>query len=226
MEKQNNLTAERSLEIITEQIAQSRKNVSKSVGQSLYIAGICMMGTCIAITLVNHIFQTPLGHLLWFALPAFIWLAMRKKNNEQEHVPATFVGTMVAKTWSTFCIFVLGFFFIALVWGFFANRWFPPSESVHMQIRVTPVIVLLMGMAVTITGHILRQRWLVIFGIIAGLGCFMWEHLGIGKLLLIVLRGQSPDNLAISFSTLPCLTFVIFAFIGLTLPGLMLKRQK
>lgn len=226
MEENSNLTAERSLEIIREQIAQSRKNVSKSVGQSLYIAGICMMGTCIAIALVNYIFQTPMGHLLWFALPIFIWIASHKRKDEQAHAPATIVGTMVAKTWSTFCIFVLGFFFIALIWGFFASRLYSPSEYSYMQIKVTPVIVLLMGMAVTITGHILRQRWLVIFGIIAGLGCFMWEHLGIGKQLLIVLSGLSPDNLAISFTTLPCLTFVIFAFIGLTLPGLMLKRQK
>ena len=35
MEEMKNMTAERSLEIITEQIAQSRKAVSKSTGQSL-----------------------------------------------------------------------------------------------------------------------------------------------------------------------------------------------
>ena len=39
-----NMTAERSLEIITEQIAQSRKAVSKDVGQSLYVSGLCTMG--------------------------------------------------------------------------------------------------------------------------------------------------------------------------------------
>ena len=38
-----NLTAERSLEIITKQIAQSRKAVSKEVGQSLFIAGLCII---------------------------------------------------------------------------------------------------------------------------------------------------------------------------------------
>ena len=44
MEENMNLTAERSLEIITKQIAQSRKDVSKDVGLSLYIAGLCTMG--------------------------------------------------------------------------------------------------------------------------------------------------------------------------------------
>ena len=42
-----NLTAERSLEIITEQIKRSRKAVSQEVGQSLYIAGLCIMGMAI-----------------------------------------------------------------------------------------------------------------------------------------------------------------------------------
>ena len=44
MEETKNMTAERSLQIITEQIAQSRKAVSKDVGRSLYVLGLCGMG--------------------------------------------------------------------------------------------------------------------------------------------------------------------------------------
>ena len=41
MEETMNLTAERSLEIITEQIERSRKSVSEDVGMTLLISGLC-----------------------------------------------------------------------------------------------------------------------------------------------------------------------------------------
>ena len=79
------------------------------------------------------------------------------------------------------------------------------------------------GMTVTITGHILHSRWLVAFGVIAGIGTFLWEWLGIGKTLFMFLAGASPANLCIRTPILPCLTFLLFAFFGLALPGYMLK---
>ena len=40
MEENNNLTAERSLEIITEQIERSRRIVAKDTGELLFISGL------------------------------------------------------------------------------------------------------------------------------------------------------------------------------------------
>lgn len=73
MEANNNMTAERSLEIITAQIAQSRKDVSKDVGLSLYIAGLCTMGTAIIIGTCTLLTNNGLFYLLYFALPFVIW---------------------------------------------------------------------------------------------------------------------------------------------------------
>ena len=55
MEENSNLTAERSLEIITQQIEQSRRDVSKTTAQSLYIAGICIMCTAVLVAIINII---------------------------------------------------------------------------------------------------------------------------------------------------------------------------
>ena len=44
MEEKNTMTAERSLEIITEQIERSRQVVAKDTGRSLYVSGLCTMG--------------------------------------------------------------------------------------------------------------------------------------------------------------------------------------
>ena len=220
----NELTAERSLAIITEQIEQSRKTVSKSTGQALYVAGLSMMAMSIIIAITNYLTKSSLGHLLWFVLPLVIIWA-QKKNKEREHAPVSLIGSLVGKTWWTFATFTLLFFFISLIWNYVAARLAEPGALIHLQIRVTPVIVLLMGMTVTITGHILRSRWLVAFGVIAGIGTFLWEWLGIGKALFMFLAGASPANLCISTPILPCLTFLLFAFFGLALPGYLLKRQ-
>ena len=232
MEENMNMTAERSLEIITQQIAQSRRAVSKVTGQSLFISGICTMCMAVVIAIINFILINHaivgLGHLLWLVLPIIIWIFSRKYNKERAHAPVDIVSSLVAKTWSTFAWFVIGYFIIALIWGYVAARMLPPESYVASRIEVTPVIVLLMGMAITITGHILKQRWLVIFGITAGLICFVWEHFGMGQTIVLFLSGEPHLSLsaAAGATMLPCLTIFIFALVGLMLPGLMLKRQK
>ena len=232
MEENSNMTAERSLEIITKQIEQSRRAVSKTTGQSLYISGICIMCTAVLVVLINIITMSQgmvgIGHLLWFALPVVIWLLSRKYIKDREHAPVSLVSSMVAKTWITFGFFGIGFFIIALIWGWIGARLLPISEYSTSQIRVAPVIVLLMGMAITMTGHILRQRWLVVFGIVAGLLCFAWEHFHVGEAIVMNLVSvESPFALtaAVISSSLPCLTIFIFALVGLLLPGMMLKKQ-
>lgn len=220
----NELTAERSLEIITEQIEQSRKTVSKSTGQALYVAGLSMMAMSIIIAITNYLTESSLGHLLWFVLPLVIWMA-QKNNKEREHAPVSLIGSLVGKTWWTFATFTLLFFFISLIWNYVAARLCEPGALIHLQIRVTPVIVLLMGMTVTITGHILRSRWLVVFGFIAGIGTCLWEWLGISEALFIRVAGQSLSELGLVRPILHCFTYLLFAFFGLALPGYLLKRQ-
>ena len=220
----NELTAERSLAIITEQIEQSRKAVSKSTGQALYVAGLSMMGMSIVIAITNYMTKTPLGHLLWFLLPLIIIWA-QKKNKEREHAPVSLIGTLVGKTWWTFATFTLVFFLITIIWNSVAARLYQPDAYMQLRIRVTPIIVLLMGMTVTITGHILRSRWLVVFGFIAGIGTCLWEWLGISSALFTHLVG-SPSQFALVTPILHCFTYLLFAFFGLALPGYLLKRQR
>lgn len=230
MEENSNLTAERSLEIITQQIAQSRRTVSKEMGDSLFIGGICTMSMAILVGIVNILVASNglmgIGHLLWFILPIIIWLFSRKHNKEHAKAPVSLVGTMVAKTWSTFAIFVLGFFASAIIFNFIAGHILPPSEYAVVNLKVAPIIVLLMGMAITITGHILKQRWLVVFGIIGGLGCFGWETLEISQRLLIVFGGVTPAGMALVSFVIPCFTIFLFALVGLTIPGLIVKKQR
>ena len=230
MEENMNMTAERSLEIITEQIAQSRKAVSKSTGQSLYVAGFCTMAMAMAVAIVNIIAMnngfTPIGHLLWFLLPVIIWLAMRSINKKQAHAPVNLVSSLVGKTWWTFAALVLGFFILASLWNVLIIRWLSsdPMVIVSQQVAITPVIILLMGMAISITGHILKSKWLVWFGIIGSLVVAVGDYSGIMGAILA--RISSIHTVGIWHNVSPCLSVFLFALIGLMLPGLMLKHQK
>ena len=119
MEENSNMTAERSLEIIKKQIEQNRRTVSKTLGQSLYISGLCIMATSVLVAIINFLSLSAglvgIGHLLWFLLPVAIWWLSRKYIKERTHTPTSLVGSLVAKTWQTFGIFAIGFFLIAIV---------------------------------------------------------------------------------------------------------------
>ena len=122
MEENSNMTAERSLEIITEQIAQSRKTVSKDVGQSLCVSGLCTMGMAVVVTVINIVAGnngfTPFGHWLWMLLPIIIWLFMRNMHKGDAHAPVNFVGALVGKTWWTFAVVGLSYFLLGNLFNF------------------------------------------------------------------------------------------------------------
>ncbi len=223
MEETNNMTAERSLKIITEQIEQSRKEVSKEMGQSLFVAGLCTMGMALLIALCHILTGNPIFYLLYYTMPIVILAISRYLKRGQAPVPSSFVGTMVNKAWHTFAIFGLSFFVFAELFNILMVH--TESVEVYSRLLIRPfrIILILMGMCITITGYILKSKWLVWCGIIGGIGGYFWETFG-GLALLS--RSCSVET-ALSLQKLDAgIIIAIFAFVGLTLPGLMLKKQK
>lgn len=225
MEKNANFTVERSLEIITEQIERSRNVVAKDTGQSLYLSGLATMVTAVIVALVNGLTASPVGRLLWLSLPVVIWLIMRIHYRKQVQVPVSLVGTLVGKTWWTFGGIVIGLYLFALIWNFLILRLTDnPATAAQSMVTITPVIILLMGMAVAITGHILKRRWLVLFGIIGGLLVAICEYSGVIR-SSIVYSGASAHTIIVWVLITPCLSVFLFSLIGLVIPGWMLKKQ-
>ena len=224
MEENANLTAERSLEIITEQIERSRNVVAKDTGQLLYLSGLATMGTAVIVALVNGLSAFPLGHLLWLVLPLIIWWIMRIHDRKQVQTPVSLVGTLVRKTWWTFGWIVIGFYLFALIWNYLILRLVDnPATAAPSMVSITPVIILLMGMAVAITGHILKRRWLVLFGILGGLLVAFCEYSGVIR--ATVVSGASVKAIIVFHLIEPCLYVFLFSLIGLVIPGWMLKKQ-
>ena len=223
MEENNNMTAERSLEIITEQIAQSRKTVSKEVGQSLYISGLCVIGIAILVTICVLLTGNTLFYLLYGLIPVFVIGIDNYNKKDKPKAPVSLVGSMVDKTWQTFGIFALSFCIFAVLFNLFMGRINTPEMYAHFAIHPFRIILLLMGMAVTVTGYILKSRWLIWCGIIGGIGGFIWESVGVADMFLSRLFDLASFY---RYSHIPpCILVVLFAFVGLLLPGWKLKKQ-
>ncbi len=225
MEENANLTAERSLEIITEQIERSRNVVAKDTGQLLYLSGLATMGTAVIVALVNGLSASPMGQFLWLILPFIIWGIKRIHDKKQVQAPVSLVGTLVVRTWWSFGCIVIGFYLFALIWNILVLRLYDNlTTATQAMVAITPVIILLMGMAVAVTGHILKRRWLVLFGILGGLLVAICEYSGFIRAIIVYSVASVKTIIVLNLIT-PCLSIFLFSLIGLVIPGWMLKKQ-
>ncbi|MBO7612780.1 MAG: hypothetical protein J6S81_03035, partial [Treponema sp.] len=145
MEENTELTAERSLEIITEQIEKSRQAVSKDTGQWLFVTGLITMLMAVIVASVNWLTWTPLAHLLWFAFPVVIWLVMKYINRNRVPAPVSLVGTLVRKTWYTILAFSLVYVVIATVWNIVLQHYESPEVFLHAGMHITPTVITLLA---------------------------------------------------------------------------------
>ena len=224
MEEKENMTAERSLEIITEQIERSRQVVAKDTGLSLYVSGLCTMGMAILIGTLIYFTSNMAWYLLYILLPIVIFAADRYAKRDKPKAPASLVGSIVDKTWQTFGIFVFSYFLLGILYNMLMQHFETPDTYVRLAIHPLRVILLLMGMAITINGYTLKSRWMVWCGIIGGIGGYFWESFYVsqtiaGRLFTI------NEYTGIANGLIPAIMIAILAFIGLTLPGMKLKNR-
>ena len=219
MEENMELTAERSLEIITEQLEKSRRAVSKDTGQWLFVTGLIAMIMSVIVASANLLSWTPLFHLLWFAFPLVLWLVMKYINRNRVPVPESLVGTLVRKTWYTILAFALVYSVIAVVWNRVLLVYESPEVYLHAGMHITPTVITLLAVAVSITGLILKKRSLVWFGLLS----FVILKCGLFSVLFV--RLLPPTEFAKLSLIQPCGLIFFFALVGLMLPGLMLKRE-
>lgn len=205
MEENNNLTAERSLEIIRESIERSQRTITRNSALPMIWWGVCVVifSFIIAFLWKNH------GGPVWNALWAVMWLVgyvgnwMIDKKNET--VPTTFVGKSISYVWTTFGIFCGG---IGFMFCFIGNGILPLElimPKVYAFGCITSVISLCFGMGTTITGLIIRNRIIQVCGLIAGLGGFF-----------CALHFPGHEQLYVMAAV---------AVIGLVVPGVLIQLQ-
>ena len=226
MEEKNNMTAERSLEIITEQIERSRQMVAKDTGLSLYVAGLCTMGMAILIGILIFFTTNTAWYLMYILLPITIFAADRYAKRGKPKVPASLVSSMVDKTWQAFGIFAFAYLVFGILYNMLMSHFEQPEVYMRMMIQPLRVVLLLMGITITINGYILKSRWMVWCGIVGGIGGFVWESFYVSETLTVWLVPYTHASyIGFAHGIIPAFIVTVLAFIGLTLPGLKLKNS-
>lgn len=202
MENNNELTAERSLEIIKRQIEQSRKDTLKNAGIPLIIWGAMVVVTALIVWYMWSTTGSGMWGFLWFAMGFIGWMLMiwQGKKEKKTHIPKTIITQMMSNIWFAFGIFasafpVLMFLVAPLLFGKFA-----------LGFGITSIIILLLGLCTTITGMLLKNGWITAGGIIGGLA---------GAASAILLQG--PNEMLVMAGV---------SLISLVIPGIMINRRK
>ncbi len=202
MENNTEMTAERSLEIIKKQIELSRISTEKNAGLPMIIWGLLV---CITSLLVGHLWNTTgnaAWNFLWFimALIGWGWTIWINKKEKQSHVPLTLLSNVMNNIWFSFGIFasvlpIIMFVIAPLCFGSFV-----------LDCSYTALVILLLGVATTITGLILKNGWITTGGIVGGVAGFILALLFPGPYEMLVMAGVGV--------------------ITLLVPGIIINRRK
>lgn len=172
MEEQNNLTAERSLEIIRESIESSQHAITKNSSWTLIWWGSCVVAFSLLIAYLWENHGGPAWNALWAVMWGTGYLGEWIISKHKKPVPTNFVSKTIGHVWATFGIFMCLF---GLILGLIGGGIIPVKLTVPetlYYINITSIISLCFGIASTITGFIIKNRIVQICGLIAGLGGF------------------------------------------------------
>ena len=152
------MTPEKSLKIISEAIARSRRDFEKNAGTPMILWGAVVMIFSMAVWILLKQTDNQSWNYLWFGIPVagcllqavFIKDFSLKSGN-------TFLGKTLAQVWIMFGIFATA---IAIV--------FTLADAAGL---ISLVIIVLIGFAASITGLILKNNLITVCGILTGIVC-------------------------------------------------------
>ncbi|KXB48439.1 hypothetical protein HMPREF1870_00489 [Bacteroidales bacterium KA00344] len=208
----NNMTAERSLEIISRTIEESRQRITRGSWKSMLIWGVAV---AIIALIVGHLWKNtsagPGANGLWGALGL---LALAEQRYEKRHpkIPQTFVSKTISQIWGSLGIMAgsIGLFMgmLALLQVSIPLPVMPAPNSPESfgHIPITALVILLMGIAGMITGRILKSTAITVCCYIAGI---------LGSFLALVYAG--PYEMVVLAGV---------AVVGLIVPALIIKTKE
>ena len=153
METENKLTPERSLALINETLESSRRAVLADSGKFFLLWGAVLFVFSLAVWLAWSRTGNPVWNLLWLGMPAVGYPAAAALARKSV-VPQSFITRLLGAVWGVFAFFAFSVSGLASV--------FP--------IPLTMAIILLLGLAESVSGVILKSWPVIVAGAVAGLG--------------------------------------------------------
>ena len=207
MEQNKEMTAQESLAIIAETVNNSRKDIVQRSGKYMLVWGIALT---IVSLLVFSLWKTTgkeAWNYLWFAMPVIgLVPSLLMKKKEATRLPDNTVSRMLGGIWRAFGVFSVSIAVFAILYAKFGTSLF---ASLAVGISLSPMILLLFGMAETVSGIAVKNRAIQVAGFVTGVG---------GIILYYILGNMSEDGME---------TTLLFTLAGivLALTGVILQIQ-
>lgn len=206
MEGNKEMTAQKSLELISETINNSRKDIVRRSGKYFVLWGCVLAAFSLIVYALWKCSGNASWNNLWFAMPVVgCGLAALMKGKKSEVEAENYISKLLSGIWSAFGVFAVTVSAFTLIYLALNSN---PLSEIAVGISLTAEIILLFGLAECISG-VAVKNWIVI---VAG---FLT---GIGGLAIYFSMGNNSQGIEQMF---------IFTFAGivLALTGVIIKFQ-
>jgi len=207
MEQNKEMTAQESLAIIAETVNNSRKDIVQRSGKYMLVWGIALTIVSLLVFILWKITGKEAWNYLWFAMPVIgLVPSILMKKKEATRLPDNTVSRMLGGIWRAFGVFSISIAVFAILYAHFGTSVF---ASLAVGISLSPMILLLFGIAETVSGIAVKNRAIQIAGYVTGVG---------GIILYYILGNMSEDGME---------TTLLFTLAGivLALTGVILQIQ-
>lgn len=206
MEDKNEMTAQKSLEIIRKTMDNSRKEIVSQSGKYFIMWGCLLTLFSLIIYFLWKGSGNSAWNNLWFAMPVVGYAAGTIMNRCEKRVqPENFISKLLANIWAAFGAFAVSVSAFTVIYATINPN---PLGTIAVGISLTAEIILLFGLAECISGFAVKNWAISAAGFITGIGGLAIYHC----------LGNNSEGIEQMF---------IFTFAGvvLALTGLIIKLQ-
>ena len=190
MEQNKEMTAQESLNLISETMNNSRKEIVRNSGKYFVLWGVLLTVFSLLVYFLWKTTGKVAWNNLWFALPLIGYpLSRWAKNKEKDSRAENFISRINGGIWGTFGVFACS---VALFSVLYSQFFDSPLTTIVLGVTLSPQIVLLFGMVETISGITLKNWTIKIAGWITGIGglaIFYIAQVGAEQMLIFTFAG-------------------------------------
>ena len=155
MEQNYEMTAQQSLQLITETFNKSRKGILRNSAKYFLLWGALLTAVSLVIFLLWNLTGKPQWNFLWFAMPAIGYPLAMLMGKYDVSVPQNEVSKMLTGVWRVFGVFAITLSVLAVC---------------LVPMNVTLIIVIIMGLAECMSGVLLKNWPIIVCGFLLGVG--------------------------------------------------------
>ena len=153
MEQNNEMSAQQSLQIITETFNKSRKGILRNSAKYFLLWGALLTALSLVIYLLWNLTGKPQWNFLWFAMPVIGYPLATLMGKYDVAVPQNEVSKMLTGVWRVFGVFAITLSAIAIF---------------LVPMNVSLIIVIILGLAECMSGVLLKNWPIIVCGFLLG----------------------------------------------------------